>query len=70
MVRYTQKQLKTLVSTGAAVDVTNDSTRTISEHYTQIGFSAGVYGCNGMLLRGASGRLYAITARTSAIYLY
>lgn len=70
MERYTQRQLKQLVSTGAAIDCTNDSERRIKGYYRQIGYSAGVYGCNGMLLKDENGQLYAITARTTAIYLY
>lgn len=70
MERYTQKQLKQLVRTGAAIDVTNDSKRRISGYYRQVGYSCGVYGCNGMLLQDESGQLYAVTARTTAIYLY
>lgn len=72
MERYTQKQLKSLVKAGAAIDVTNASERNaIPENYKQIGFSAGVYGCNGQLFRGLeSGKLYAITSRTTAIYIF
>ena len=69
MERYTQKQLKSLVKAGAAIDVTNAHERTvIPENYKQIGFSAGVYVCKGQLFRGLeSGKLYAITSRTTAI---
>ena len=70
MRRYTQKELKNLVRLGVAKDVTNDSERTIPGYYRQIGYSAGVYGCNGMLLQDANGQLYAVTARTMAIFLY
>ena len=77
MERYTQKQLKNLVNTGAAVDITRGDNETRSqiineeEYYTQIGYSAGVYGCNGMLLKGhKTGKLYAVTSRTSAIYIF
>lgn len=77
MERYTQKQLKNLVNTGAAVDITrgNNETRkkivNEEEYYTQIGYSAGVYGCNGMLLKGhKTGKLYAVTSHTSAIYIF
>lgn len=72
MTKYTQKQLKELVKSGAAIDVTNAGERgAIPENYSQIGYSAGVYGCNGMLLQGCeSGKLYAVTARTTAIYLF
>lgn len=71
MERYTQKQLRNLVKVGVAKDVTYASkSNEIPESYTQIGYAAGLYGCNGMLLRGASGQLYAVTNRTSAIYLF
>lgn len=70
MERYTQKQLKALVKSGAAKDVTYASNRSeIPESYTQIGYASGLYGCNGMLLKGASGQLYAVTTRTTAIYI-
>lgn len=71
MTKYTQKELKNLVRIGLAIDITNsDSRQDIPERYMQIGYSAGVYGCNGQLFRGESGQLYAITARTTAIYLF
>ena len=77
MKKYTQKELKNLVALGVAEDITrgDNETRDAIElaegYYTQIGYSAGVYGCNGMLLQGhKTGKLYAITARTTAIYLF
>ena len=72
MTKYTQKQLKELVKSGVAVDVTNAGGRgAIPENYRQIGNSRGVYGCNGMILQGCeSGTLYAVTARTTAIYIF
>lgn len=69
MEKYTLKNLKNLVKNGVAIDVTNAKSRKdIPEHYIQIGYSAGVYGCNGMLFKGESGQLYAITGRTTAIW--
>ena len=72
MEKYTIKQLKSLVNSGAAVDVTHSSKRSdIPESYTQIGYASGLYGCNGILLRGCtSGKLYAVTSRTTAIYIF
>ena len=72
MEKYTIKQLKSLVNSGAAIDVTYSSKKSdIPESYTQIGYASGLYGCNGMLLRGCtSGQLYAVTSRTSAIYIF
>ena len=72
MTKYTQKQLKELVKSGTAVDVTNASVRgAIPENYRQIGYACGVYGYSGMLLQGCeSGTLYAVTSRTTAIYIF
>ena len=71
MEKMTQKELKRLVRVGAAKDITySSSRRDIPEEYSQVGYSSGVYGCNGMLLRGKSGKLYAVCARTSAIYIF
>lgn len=71
MEKYTQKQLRSLVASGAAKDVTNaHDPKAIPESYRQIGYASGIYGCNGMLLQGESGELYAVTSRTTAIYLF
>ena len=72
MEKYTIKQLKSLVNSGAAIDVTYAKKQSeIPENYTQIGYSAGLYGCNGMLLQGVTTKaLYAVTSRTTAIYLF
>lgn len=77
MMKYTQKQLKELVRTGAAVDVSyydNEDRNKLLEkegYYNQIGYSSGVYGCNGMLLQGhKTGTLYAVTSRTTAVYIF
>ena len=72
MEKYTQKQLKNLVKTCAAIDVSySKSTKDIPELYTQIGYAAGLYGCSGMLFKGIeSGKLYAVTSRTQAIYIF
>lgn len=69
MRRTTQKFIKNHVRRGWAIDVTNDS-NAIKEPFEKIAFSVGLYGCNGLLLRGHSGQLYAVTARTTAIFLY
>jgi len=77
MTKYTQKQLRTLVNNGAAIDITNGDNNTRDwiikeeDYYTQIGYCVGVYGCNGMLLKGnKTGKLYAITRRTTAIFIF
>lgn len=77
MTKYTQKQLKDLVNQGITIDITNADNKKRQEiivkedYYTQIGYSSGVYGCNGMLLKGYNtNTLYAITKRTNAIYIF
>ena len=72
MERYTKKQLTNLVKTGAAIDVTYAKKQSdIPEHYTQIGYASGLYGCSGMLLKGCdTGKLYVVTSRTTAIYIF
>ena len=69
MKRYTQKQLRNLVATGAAINVA-DSSKKVHEPVRNIGYSRGVYGCNGLLMRGDSGQLYAIVSRSSALFFY
>lgn len=71
MTKYTKKQLKAMVRDGIAIDVTHASEReAIPEYYTKIGYAESIYGCSGMLLKGKSGQLYAVTDRTAAIYIF
>jgi len=77
MRKYTQRDLKALVRTGAAVDITNHGTAEYKallekeKDFERIGYSTGTYGINGGLIQGReTGTLYAITARTSAVLIY
>lgn len=77
MTKFTQKQLRELVALGIAEDVTrgtNDTRREIIARegwLDQVGYASGQYGCSGALLRGHNtGTLYAITARTTAIFIF
>ena len=71
MKQYTQKALRNLVKNGLAIDLTKaHDYKAIPERYEQVGYSRGIYGCNGKLLRGESGQLYAITTATSALYIF
>lgn len=77
MRKYTQRELKALVRTGAAVDITNHGTAEYKalmekeKDLDKLGYSSGVYGINGGLLQGQeTGALYAITARTTAAFIY
>lgn len=77
MRKYTQKELKNMVALGMAEDVTRanneDYERIIKKEgfLSQVGYSSGVYCCNGMLLRGhETGVYYAVTSRTLAIFIF
>ena len=71
MKKYTQKYLRKLVALGVALDITKSHNRTdVGERYEQVGYSKGIYGCNGKLLQGESGQMYAIIGATSALYIF
>lgn len=77
MRKSTQRELKALVRTGAAVDITNHGTaeykalREKEKDLDKLGYSSGMYGINGGLLQGQeTGTLYAITARSTAVFIY
>lgn len=77
MRKYTQRELKALVKMGAAVDITNHGTAEYKalmekeKDLDKLGYSSGIYSINGGLLQGQeTGTLYAITARTTAAFIY
>ena len=71
MKKYTQKELRRLVDLGVALNITKSHNREdLGERYEQVGYSKGIYGCNGKLLRGESGQIYAIIGATSALYIF
>lgn len=71
MRKYTLRELRNLINTGAAVNINGAPLPAIMEPFEKIGYSAGLYGINGGLLQGkSSGTLYAITARNSTLFYY
>ena len=72
MTKYTQKQLRSMIDSKIAKDITNShSFLDIPEAYEKIGYSSGIYGCNGLLLKGLeTGALYVIASRTTALYIF
>jgi len=70
MKKYTQKEIKQLIVQGTAQDITHHSTADYIKGLFPIGVSIGVYGYNSALLEDKEGALYAITARTSALFMY
>lgn len=75
MKKATLKQLKTYIATGAAIDLTRkefdeiDTLRDTERGFETIAYSTGIYGVTGVLVKGnTTGKLYAVTARTSALF--
>lgn len=71
MKKYTQKQLRELVSIGAAEDYTNKPSEAAAalSRLDKVGYSSGTYGPNGALFRDPeTGTMYAITARNSNLF--
>lgn len=75
--KTTIKNIKNLVGNGNAVDVTAyglDDYRALREkegYFKDIAHSIGTYGVSALVVQGANtGTLYAVTRRTSAIYLF
>lgn len=69
--KFTQRQLKNMVNEGIAIDVTRaNNADVIPESYTKVGYSHGVNGCNGLLLQGKSGQLYAVVSRSTALFVF
>lgn len=73
MRKYTQKELRELAYLGLAENITNlsfeDGQKFRKEHnYSQIGYSSGVYGCNGALLEDINtGDRFVICTRNSTL---
>ena len=72
MRKYKLSELKNLVRSGTAHDLTNASTAEVMEqwkHGEKVGYSSGVYGLNGGLIQNTeTGEYYAITARNSNLF--
>lgn len=71
MARITKKALLSLARSLNAIDLTNDqAVRKGCKSLTEVAYSAGVYGCNGCVLKDQKGNFYVIKNRTSAIWVY
>ena len=72
MRKYTLSELKNLVRCGMAHDLTNATVNEVMkqwQHAERVGYSSGVYGINGGLIRNTeTGEYYAITARNSNLF--
>ncbi len=72
MTKYTLRNLQNLVLVGSAIDLTHcHNYSDVKEPLRQVGYSVGVYGCNGALLQGVeTGNLYVIAGRTAALFMF
>lgn len=71
MTKYTQAQLRQFVRLGVAEDYTNKPAEYMDtlRRLDKVGYSAGIYGINGGLLRdGETGQLYAIIGRCTNLF--
>lgn len=73
--KTTLKEIRRYVTTNAAEDLTRkgfaeiDAIRVTECGFETIAYSAGLYGCTGVLVKGnTTGKLYAVTARNSALF--
>lgn len=73
--KTTLKDIRRYVTTNAATDLTKknfsdiDAIRVAECGFETVAYSAGVYGVTGVLVKGnTTGKLYAVTARTSALF--
>ena len=70
--KYTQRELKSMVRDGSAIDITNysfdEANKLWKRGFDVVGISRGVYGLNGALLQMRdTGEFMAITARNSTL---
>lgn len=77
MEKYTQKEIRSFVKNGIAIDISHHGNPEREElearegWLEKVGYSSGIYGINGGLLKGhKSGTLYAITGPSAALCIY
>lgn len=77
MTKYTLKRLKSMLSAGAAQDISSGTIATRKNleeregRLDAIGYSCGMYGCNGVLLEGRNtGTLYIVAGRCRALFIF
>lgn len=72
--KLTQKDLKQMATSGAAIDITNVSDEEAKEIRSRklntVAISRGTYGMNGALLKDKDGKTYVITARNSNLFYF
>lgn len=73
--KTTLKDIRSYVTANAAEDLTKknfseiDDIRVSECGFDTIAYSTGIYGVTGVLVKGnTTGKLYAVTARTSALF--
>lgn len=65
--KITQTQIKSLIKSGAAVDIDTLKVKPKQGDLKKIGVSHGIYGMNGALFLHKNGKMYAIKERNSTL---
>lgn len=68
MRKTTQRELKNMIATGFAADITHAAADELPKVYSQIAYSAGAYGINGALFETPAGELFAVVGREKNLY--
>lgn len=77
MTKFTLKQLRSMIADGVAWDIssgTDETRKNLEERegrLDEVGYSSGIHGCNGVLLKGRNtGTLYIVAGRTAALHIF
>lgn len=71
MYKTTLKELRNMVSAGIAVELTYNNAESVGVNYTNLAYSVGANGVNGLLLKNRdTGILYAIIGRCQTLFIF
>ena len=71
--KTTTKAIKEMVKANQATDITFADFETVDnilrlDHPVRVAYSVGIYGVNAALYKGESGKLYAVTSRSTTLF--
>lgn len=68
--KITLSQIKSLIKSGAAIDIDSMKIKPQQRKLKLIGISFGINGANGALFLHENGKMYAIKSRNSTLFMY
>ena len=73
MNKTTRKAIREFAKANQAIDITFADFETVDnilclDHPVRIAYSVGIYGVNAALYKGESGKLYAVTSRSTTLF--